>query len=68
MAFDDGSLKTIADRAYNDALPMLMKEETKTTAGEAYNDRKYADGAGAGEDFRSWCYFLFYIFVRVCLM
>jgi len=51
MAFAGGSLKTIADRAYNDALPMPMKEETKTTASEAYDDRKYANGAGAIEDF-----------------
>jgi hypothetical protein len=73
MAFADGNLKTIA---YNGALPMSMKGETKTTTGEAYDERKYADGAGADEDFIvveadtkvDRCYFLFSIFVRVCLM
>jgi len=28
-----------------------MKGEAKTTAGEAYDDREYVDGAGADEDF-----------------
>ena len=76
IAFADGNLKTIANRAYNDALPMSMKGETKTTAGEAYDDRKYADGARADEDFImieadtkvDRCYFLFSIFIRVCPM
>jgi hypothetical protein len=76
MAFADGNLRTIADRACNGVLPMLMSGETKTTAGEAYDNRKYADGAGADEDFivieadtkADRCYFLFSIFVRVCLM
>jgi hypothetical protein len=30
----DVDLKTIPDRAYDDTLPMSMKEDTKTTAGE----------------------------------
>jgi hypothetical protein len=30
---------------------MLMKKDMETTAGEAYDDRKHADGAEADEDF-----------------
>jgi len=76
MVFADAELRTIADRAYGNTLPMSMKEDTKTTAGEAYDDRKHADGAGANEDFIvvkadtkvDRCCFLFSIFVKVCLM
>jgi len=74
--FADVDLKTIADRTYDDTLSMSMKEDTKTIAGEAYDDRKHADGAGADEDFNvikadtkvDRCCFLFSIFVRVCLI
>ena len=75
MVFANGNLKTVANRACNNALPMSMKGETKTTA-EAYDDKMYADRAGADEDFIvieadmkvDRCYFLFPIFVRVCLV
>ena len=51
---------------------MLMKEDVKTTADEAYDDRKHADG-GADEGFIlikpdmkvDRCCFPFSIFVRV---
>ena len=43
-AFVDGDLRTIAERACNGAISMTMRGETKTTASEAYDDRKYADG------------------------
>jgi len=34
MVLANVGLKTIADRAYDDTLPMSMKEDMKTTAGE----------------------------------
>jgi len=72
MVFADVDLKTIADRAYDDTLPMSMKEDMKTTDSEAYDDRKHVDGAGADEDFivikadtkGDRCCFLFSIFVK----
>jgi hypothetical protein len=56
-------------------LPMSMKEDMKTAADEAWNNREHADGAGADGDFIvieadtrvDRCYFLFFIFVRVYL-
>jgi len=51
MVFADAEWRTIADMAYGNTLPMSMKEDRKTTAGEAYDDQKHADGAGADEDF-----------------
>ena len=50
-AIVDVDLKTIADEACDGALLMLMKEDLKTTANEAYDDRKNADRAEADEDF-----------------
>jgi hypothetical protein len=44
-------LKTIVDEAYDDTLSMSMKEDMKTTTGEAYDDGKHADGAEVDEDF-----------------
>jgi len=74
MAFADGNLRTSADRACNGALPMSMRGEMKTTASEAYDDRKYADGVGADEDFIiigaetkvDRCYFLYLLEYALC--
>jgi len=57
----------------NGTLLMPMKEDVKTTADEAYDDRKHADGAGADEGFIvievgtkvDRCCFPFSIFVRL---
>jgi hypothetical protein len=76
MVFANVDLRTIVDRAYDDILSVSMKEDTKTTTGGAYDDRKRTDGAGADEDFIvvkadmkvDRCCFLFSIFIRVCLM
>ena len=43
----DDDLKIVADEAYYGTFLMPMKKDIKTTAGEAYDDRKRADGAGA---------------------
>jgi len=53
---------------------MLMKEETETAAGEAYDGRKYADGAGTNEGFIvvksdtkvDRCYFLYLLGYALC--
>ena len=47
----DVDLKTIANEACDDALPMSMKEDLKITAHEDYDGRKHADGAEADENF-----------------
>jgi hypothetical protein len=55
------------------SLPMSMKEDLKTSADEAYDDKKYADGMEAVESFIvikadkevDRCRFPFSIFVRV---
>jgi hypothetical protein len=51
MVFADVNLKIIADSIYDSTLPMSMKKDTKTTAGEAYDDRRHTDGERADEDF-----------------
>jgi len=66
-------LKIVADQAYYGTLLMSMNEDVKTTDGEAYDDRKHADEAGADEGFiiikagtkEDGCCFSFSIFVRV---
>ena len=47
----DDNLKIIADKAYDGASSMSMKEDLKTTTDEANDDERYADRAEANEDF-----------------
>jgi hypothetical protein len=74
MTFVDGNFKTIADRAYNGVFLMSINGGMKTTARESYDDREYADGAGAVEDFIvieadtkvDRCHFLYLIEYTLC--
>jgi len=73
--FADVNSRVIADEACNESLLMLMKEGMKTAPNEVCNNREHADGAEVDGDFIvieadtriDRCYFLFSIFVRVCL-
>jgi hypothetical protein len=54
---DSGALLTRSEML----LPMLMKEDLKTTADEACDDRKHADGEEADKEVDRCCFPFLYL-------